>query len=471
MPLSRVLDARRTSPARATILSLGLVSMFALSACDKGGKAKAGAEGGDKAATGPVENADEGDDAADDDDDEDEAGADDGADGGGKVQRPEMKKHLVDFEPKELERLKLMGSEVAADIEAGQKAVEAGDWAAAVTAYQKAIEIDEDNPHIHGALGWAQFHTKDYEAAAQNLYAALRHEPDADRRADYLYRLGRVEEETGDFVSAKRHYDHSLRLKDNPNAKERDDSMAAKVAELCKGDVCTKPDYETLDLACAAMLERVHKQLRLKPHEADDAFACSPDKAQRIKLEGGSVSEAVLLKLSGEHGIVEEEQYDLLAHIDGGWHWVGTMLDIENPHKDGIFRTGKVLGFEARELVPDLPGQEILLHVELEESDSDLADNIVFHDEHEAYIVCGMLDGQHNCHEIPVRELYEAEALDVNRPAKGKVEKKAFKAKATFDGKGNVTVEGEGDIPSEYRGTHAIMSLHEPHGFVFLHED
>ena len=34
-----------------------------------------------------------------------------------------------------------------------------------------------------------------------------------------------------------------------------------------------------------------------------------------------------------------------------------------------------------------------------------------------------------------------------------------------------VTVEGEGDIPADYKGTHAIMTLPEPHGFVFLHDD
>ena len=385
--------------------------------------------------------------------------------------RPDDEHHVVDFKPEELERLKLMGAEVAKDLAEGQEAASAGDWAKAVAAYEKAVALDEDNPHIHGALGWALFNTKAYDAAKENLYAALRHEQDGDRRADYLYRLGRVEEEQGDVVAAHRHYEHSLRLKDNPDAKERDDSLATKVAELCKSGECIKPDYPDLESACAAMVERVHKQLHLKPHEADDAFTCDPAKAQRIAIKGAEESEAVLLKVVGEHGVVEEEEYDLLAHIEGGWHWVGTMLDIENPHKDGIFRAGKVLGFEARELVPELPGEEILLHVELEESDSDLDDNIVYHDEHEAYVVCGMLEGRHNCHEIPVRDLYEAEALDVNYPAKGRLEKSAYQATATFDGKGKVTVEGEGDIPTDYKGTHEIMSLPEPHGFVFLHDD
>lgn len=439
----------RIAASRFALSALALTTLVGLSACAGANKGSAGGEDvvtGDPAATGEPATT-------------------------GAVERPDNESHVVDFEPEELERLKLMGAEVAKDLAEGQAAATAGEWTKAVAAYEKAMALDEDNPHIHGALGWAQFNTKAYDAAKENLYAAIRHEQDGDRRADDLYRLGRVEEAQGDFVSAKRHYDHSLRLKDNPEAQERDDSLAAKVAKLCKGDKCVKPDYADLDAACAAMVERVHKQLHLKPHEADGAFTCNPDKAQRIAIKGAEESEAVLLKISGEHGIVEEEEYDLLAHIEGGWHWVGTMLDIENPHKDGIYRAGKVLGFEARELVPELPGEEILLHVELEESDSDLDNNIVYHDEHEAYVVCGMLNGRHNCHEITVRELYEAEALDVNYPAKGRVEQTTYKATATFDGKGKVTVAGEGDIPSDYKGTHAIMSLPEPHGFVFLHED
>jgi tetratricopeptide (TPR) repeat protein len=432
--------------AASRLVLSALVSLSACAGAKKGPAAGDGSASGDTAATG--------------------APAPTGA-----VERPDNESHVVDFEPEELERLKLMGAEVAKDLAEGQAAANAGDWPKAIVAYEKAMALDEDNPHIHAALGWAQFNTEAYDPAKENLYAALRHERDGDRRADYLYRLGRVEEAQGDLVSAKRHYDHSLRLKSNPDAQERDDSLAAKVAELCKGNKCVKPDYPDLNAACAAMLERVHKQLHLKPHEADGAFTCNPDNARRVAIKGAEASEAVLLKISGEHGMVEEEEYDLLAHIEGGWHWVGTMLDIENPHKDGIFRAGKVLGFEARELVPELPGEEILLHVELGESDSDLDDNIVYHDEHEAYVVCGLQNGHHNCHEIPVRELYEAEALDVNYPAKGRVEKTVYEATATFDGKGKVTVAGEGDIPSDYKGTHTIMSLPEPHGFVFLHED
>ena len=131
-------------------------------------------------------------------------------------------------------------------------------------------------------------------------------------------------------------------------------------------------------------------------------------------------------------------------------------------------RSGKLVSFEAKELIPNSPGTEILVKVELQESDADLDDNIAYHDEHEAYIVCGVNQSTHVCHEIPTYMLFEAEAVDVSRPAAHDTDRREFRATAEFDGQGNVTVTGEGEVPEEENGTHQILSLPEPHGFVFL---
>ena len=379
--------------------------------------------------------------------------------------------HVVKLSDEELERLRLMGAEVHEHLQTAEGAVAAGAWEAAAKAYAKALELDDDNPHILGAMGWAEFNNHRLEQAQRLVRQALRYERDAQRRAHLLYSLGRIEEEAGNYVSAKEHFDHSLRLKDDAETKTHDDAVAEKASEACRAGACDKPDYVDLDAACKAMLERVHEQLGLPVGSANDEFSCDPSQAQKVALEGGDATEATILKVSGEHGVVEEEEYDLLAHIEGGWHWVGTILDVENPHRDGILRSGSIASFEARELMPESAGSEILIKLELSESDADLDENMMYHDEHEAYVVCGIQKNRHVCHEVPTRMLWEAEAIDPNRPTAHETTKHEFTANAEFDGKGKVTVSGTGEVPEEEKGTHAISELPEPHGFLFLHED
>lgn len=382
------------------------------------------------------------------------------ADGGGvgideaekaklKEQAAEVKKHLTDARAKAKE----------------------SDWKGAVEAYTAAAKIDDDNPKILEELGWAQFEAEDYEKAEHNIKLALRFAQTSDHRADIFYKLGRVEEQRGDYVNAKKHYDHSLKLKDNPEVKEHDDAVTPKAEAACKGGKCIKPDYEDLEAACAAMVARVHEQQGLEPHSADDEFNCDATKPQKIALEGGDATEAAILVVKGAHAGTEEEEYDLLAHIDGGWHWVGTILDLENPHHGGIERSGSIKSLEAKELLPDSPGQEIVVELTFTESDADLDDNIVYHDEHDAFVVCGVSEGKHVCYEIPSRMKYVAEALDPKQPTAHDLSGHEFTATVVFDGKGGVTVSGTGEVPESEKGTHKISELPEPAGFVFLHEN
>ena len=379
--------------------------------------------------------------------------------------------HGLSVDDAKRERFKKNAAEVKELLGSARKKASTGDWAGAVADYEKAVKLDDDNSHILGELGWAQYNAKDPDGAEHNIRLALRYEQDHLRRADLLYKLGLIEEDRGDYVAAKKHYDHSLRLQETADAKEHAEAISDKAAAACKDGACEKPDYPDLAKACEAMLARVHEQQGLTEHTADDEFTCDPAGVFKVALDGAEASEAVVLEIYGEHAGTSEEEYDLLVHIEGGWHWVGTLLDVENPHHGGIARTGEIMSFEAKELMPGSPGQEVLVHLELAESDVDFEDNIIYHDEHEAYVVCGISKGQHLCHEIPVRMYYEAEALDSEKETPHDLTTHEFKATAEFDGKGHVTVKGTGEVPKDFDGTHAIKDLPEPKGFVFLHDD
>ena len=413
------------------------------------------AAGGDAKAAGGDAKADGGDTKAD--------GGDAKADGGG---------HVGNLSDDDIAKLRKDAAEVKARLTDARAKAKAEDWPGAVAAYQKAVGLDDDNPKILAELGWAQFSTKDLDGAERSYRLALRYERSTEHRADVLYKLGRVEEERGEFDKAKAHYDHSLRLREDPETKAHDDDVGKKAAAMCEGGKCDKPDYVDLAAACEGLIARIHEQQGLEPHSADDEFSCEPGAAQKIPLTGGDATEAALLVVKGAHAGTEEEEYDLLVHIEGGWHWVGTLLDLENPHHGGIERSGKVHSFEAKELLPTSPGQEVLVKLELSETDADLDDNIVYHDEHEAYVVCGINEWTHVCYEIPTRISYKAEALDPAVETAHDLTAHELAVEVEFDGKGNLTMSGRGDAPDPAKATQrAIDSLPEPDGFVFLHED
>lgn len=450
-----------TALTTALVLSFGCDSGSKESDKGKAPKKSADAKGGaaDVKAGGDAK-ADGGDAKAD--------GGDTKADGGDAGEAAE---HVGNLTEEQLAQLRKDAAEVKKLLTEAREKAKAEDWPAAVAAYEKAVEIDDDNVTILGELGWAQFSNKDLKGAEHNYRLALRYGQSKEHRADMLYKLGRVEEERGEFDKAKQHYDQSLALADNAEVKGHDDAVGSKAEAMCKGGKCAKPDYADLQAACDGIIARIHEQQGLEPHSADDEFTCKPEEAQKVALTGGDATEAAILVVKGAHAGTEEEEYDLLAHIEGGWHWVGTLLDLENPHHGGIERSGTLHSLDAKEILPTSPGPEILVKVEVKETDADLDDNIVYHDEHEAYIVCGINEWTHVCYEIPTRMSYKAEALDPAQKTAHDLTAHEFIANAEFDGKGNVTVSGKGEVPEAEKGTHPIAELPEPDGFVFLHEE
>ncbi len=379
--------------------------------------------------------------------------------------------NVANLSDADLEKLRKDAAKVREHLAEARAKLGAEDWAAASDAYKKAVALDDDNPKILAELGWAQFNAKDLQGADHSFHQALRYEQDKEARADVLYKLGRLDEENGDFDKAKKHYEMSLELKENAEAKAHAGDVAKKAAAACADGKCEKPDYPDLKAACEAMVARVHVQQGLEPHSADSEFSCDHEKASKVPLKGGDATEAAILVVKGAHAGTEEEEHDLLVHIEGGWHWVGTLLDLENPHRGGIERSGKIISLEAKEALPKSAGEEILVKLEFKESDADLDDNTIYHDEHEAYVVCGINEGTHVCYEIPTRMSYKAEALDPKVKTAYELTSHEFVANAQFDGKGNVTVSGKGEVPEAEKGMHAIADLPEPEGFVFLHEE
>jgi tetratricopeptide (TPR) repeat protein len=374
------------------------------------------------------------------------------------------------------ERAKLTAAaaEIHEHLALAHEKADAGDWKAAVAAYEKAASLDDDNAKILGELGWAQFNGKDLDGAQRSLGLALRYARDRKHRADLQFKLGRVAEERGDFVRAKDHYDQSIALENSPEAQEREDVVGPKRAAICTdGGGCGEPHYADLQAACESMLARVHERTGLPREAADADFSCDAANPRKVAITGGDATEAAVLVVRGTHLGTTEEEHDLFARVAAGWHRVGTLLDLQNPHHGRTTRSGTLDTLEIKELLPDAPGQEVVVKVQAKESNADLDENIRYTQEHGAYIVCSIGEGTHACHEIPTRWSYRAEALDPAAPSRQDLETQEFTVEVSFDGKGNVTLARKGNAPSGgvENGVHAIGSLPPPHGLAFLHED
>ncbi len=61
--------------------------------------------------------------------------------------------HVVKITDKELERLRLMGTEVHKHLEKAGTAQSAGDWRSAARSYGEALKPNDDNPQILAAMG------------------------------------------------------------------------------------------------------------------------------------------------------------------------------------------------------------------------------------------------------------------------------------------------------------------------------
>jgi Flp pilus assembly protein TadD len=68
----------------------------------------------------------------------------------------------------------------------GQQALEAKDFAKAIPALKKALEIDQNNPDIHNYLGYAYRNTGDYANAFKHYEQALTLSPGHKAAHEYI---------------------------------------------------------------------------------------------------------------------------------------------------------------------------------------------------------------------------------------------------------------------------------------------
>jgi tetratricopeptide (TPR) repeat protein len=100
-------------------------------------------------------------------------------------------------------------------IEKGWSRISIGDYVAAETALQKALELAPNDPQATSLLGWAQMHQEKYDDALMNFQRVLMKEP-----ANSLARInvGYICLKKGIFGEAIEHLSRAIRLDNDPKA-------------------------------------------------------------------------------------------------------------------------------------------------------------------------------------------------------------------------------------------------------------
>jgi hypothetical protein len=164
-----------------------------------------------------------------------------------------QRRHPSELSPEERGRL------VAAvpHVREGQRLARGGDHAAALSAFERALERAPDHPGALCEAGWQAFRLDDLDRAKDLLHRGARLSRMPNRRAACLYNLGRVYEARNEPAEAKSRYEESLRLRPNDIVADR---LAALATGLGSAD--KEPEvYPSIEAFCEDVVDEMNERV------------------------------------------------------------------------------------------------------------------------------------------------------------------------------------------------------------------
>jgi len=155
------------------------------------------------------------------------------------------------------------------------------DYAGAIEAFERALELLPDDARTLSELGWAQIFAGRLEAAESSLRRAEAGVGDDDRlRASILYNLGRVAEARGADAAAIEAYQRSLRLRPHRATYQHLSGLAGGTR------YAFGPTVRRLQGPYARLSELCQEERRLTAGQRTEAegetFGCLPDAAKGL---------------------------------------------------------------------------------------------------------------------------------------------------------------------------------------------
>ena len=264
---------------------------------------------------------------------------------------------------KEVEASRARAKTFPAKLNAGRKAVKAGDFEAAFAAFADARELRPHDASVLGESGFAALKAGKLAEAKRWTEAAIDRAHKPGRLGALYYNLGLIAEAGGDPRAAKQHYARSLSLR--PNA-----TVEGKLAAL--GEVAAPRGAQELDAYCE---QRAAEQECMSEAESEamaeesgglEEYWCGCSIIKHIKAEphDGPILEAAIVLIGVEEKpyMIETRSVLAIKTTDGGWQeahavlnsWMREFVDSETDE-------GKIASVEFRDITP-APGLELLAH-------------------------------------------------------------------------------------------------------------
>ncbi|MFO0750566.1 MAG: tetratricopeptide repeat protein [Myxococcota bacterium] len=333
------------------------------------------------------------------------------------------------------------------------------DYAGGIAKYEAALAVLPNHPTALAEIGYAHLLAGSLDEAERFTSLALAQETSYRLRGMLHYNRGQVLEKQGDPRGALNEYRSSWAARHNDTVKARIDELKSQIG------ASPRKTFKALAAVC--------KQVKAEwdCDSGPDSATCRCGTRFVGPAETG-IGRAAILRVSGEGmGVVDAEYLVVEAKADD-WRLVGQVTNGYSPGAFGIFNSGEIHTLELRPLAAG-EGAMLVLVAENSSQDSDLGMNAVTESGSWTLTLCGLDGAALKCLSVPLgkREGVSKIDADGDTPPEdiyGKLATTAWRAEATFDGQGHVTIAVvEGAIPDDLKdlvGTYPLAALAEKPG-------
>ncbi len=269
----------------------------------------------------------------------------------------------------------------------GRKAAKAKDYAGALAALEAALKLSPRSPSVLGELGWAHFNAGQLDKAAAHTESAIDTASRAKQLGALHYNRGRILEAQGKKEEARVAYTESLGLRANETVRKRVDGLGGPLVRSTTAAAAATADK--------AAVEVVSYYCESCDGTADEGCTCGG--APTEIGEGGIESfEVVHIEGSGEPGGSVDTHVLVVGH-GGRFFGMGVVADGYTPGVAYIYNSGSVDAVRVEDLLPELPGKELVIEATNGTVDHDPGVESTSSDEKKTWMICGLAKGRPTC--------------------------------------------------------------------------
>ena len=248
-----------------------------------------------------------------------------------------------------------------AKLNAGRKAVKAGDFDAAFAAFADARELRPHDASVLGESGFAALKAGKLGEARRWTEAAIDRAHKPGRLGALYYNLGLIAEAGGDPGAAKQHYARSLSLRPNATVEKKLAALAEVAEPRGAQELGAYCERRAAEQEC---LSEAESEAMAEESGGLEEYWCGCAITKHIKAEAheGPILEAAILLIG-----VEEEPYMIetrsvlaIKTREGGWQEAhGVLNSWMKEFVDGETDAGQIASVEFRDITA-APGLELI---------------------------------------------------------------------------------------------------------------